>query len=167
MKTGTMRILCFNIIILSINIIFSGANAQSQQPAFFNNTYQLLSRFMDTALVPMKGGSTSLAFSLKAEIDHGEITKLDCSTNVAGNLKPRFFRLQELDIRWNKFTGKSGKYYVIIPVYFIVEHASGKIQLNSKTEFTNGFYFDDGDLFDNKPLNNYFFLKPIYLQRYF
>jgi hypothetical protein len=167
MKTGIMRFHCFNII-LPIIIVLYAVSTQAQQPAAsFNNTYQLLSRFMDTALIPMKTGGTSLAFSLKAEIDHGEITKLDCSTNVAGDLKPRFFRLQELDIRWNKFTGKSGKYYVIIPVYFIVEHSSGKIQLNSKTEFTNGFYFDDGDLFDNKLLNNYFFLKPIYLQRYF
>lgn len=161
-----MRFNCFYIIFLSVGILISGNSAQAQQPPSFNDCYQQLSRFIDTALIPMKGGATSLAFSLKAEIDHGEITKLDCSTNVAGNLKPRLFRLQELDIRWNKFTGKSGKYYVIIPVYFIVEHNSGKIQLNSKTEFTNGFYFDDGDLFDNKPLNNYYFLKPIYLQRY-
>jgi hypothetical protein len=162
-----MRLSCFNIIVLPIIIVLFGVSAQAQQAVSFNNTYQLLSRFIDTALIPIKTGGTSLAFSLKVEIDHGEITKLDCSTNVAGNLKPRFFRLQELDIRWNKFTGKSGKYYVIIPVYFIVEHTTGKIQLNSKTEFTNGFYFDDGDLFDNKPLNNFFFLKPIYLQRYF
>ncbi len=161
-----MRFNCFYIIFLNIGILYSGISSKAQQAPSFSDTYQLLSRFMDSALVPMKGGSTSLAFSVKAEIDHGAITKLDCSTNVAGNLKPRIFRLQELDIKWNKFTGKSGKYNVIIPVYFIVEHNTGKIQLNSKTEFTNGFYFDDGDLFDNKPLNNYYFLKPIYLQRY-
>ncbi|MBO9728795.1 MAG: hypothetical protein J7623_09165 [Chitinophaga sp.] len=166
MKTGTKRFSCLTGYIVPILIVWLGAGAQAQQPTAFNNTYQQISRFIDTALIPLKSGTTSLAFSLKAEIDHGEITKLDCSTNVASDLKPRFFRMQELDIRWNKFTGKSGKYYVIIPVYFIVEHSTGKIQLNSKTEFTNGFYFDDGDLFDNKPLNNYFFLKPIYLQRY-
>lgn len=161
-----MRFNCFYIIFLNIGILYSGISSKAQQVTSFSDTYQQLSRFMDSALVPMKGGTTSLAFSVKAEIDHGAITKLDCSTNVAGNLKPRIFRLEELDIKWNKFTGKSGKYYVIIPVYFIVEHSTGKIQLNSKTEFTNGFYFDDGDLFDNKPLNNYYFLKPIYLQRY-
>ena len=162
-----MRFNCCYIVILTTGIIFYGAATHAQQPAPFNNTYQEISRFIDTALFPLKNSSTSLAFSLKAEIDHGGIiTKVYCSTNVAGNLKPRLLRLKELDIRWNKFTGRSGKYYVIIPIYFIVEHASGKIELNSKTEFTNGFYFDDGDLFDNKPLNNYYFLKPFYLQRY-
>lgn len=163
-----MRSNRFHIIslIIVIGSLFPQLIVQAQQTPIFSNTYQQLTRFMDTALIPMKSGSTSLAFSMKAEIDHGNITRLDCSTNVASDLKPRLFRLQELDIRWNKLTGKSGKYYVIIPVYFIVEHSTGKVQLNSKTEFTNGFYYDDGDLFDNKPLSNYFFLKPIYLQRY-
>jgi hypothetical protein len=162
-----MRFSCFYIVILVAGVIFYSAGVQAQQPVPFNDTYQQISRFIDTALFPLKRGSTSLAFSLKAEIDHGgSITKVYCSTNVAGDLKPRLLRLKDLDIRWNKFTGRSGKYYVIIPIYFIVEHSSGKIELNSKTEFTNGFYFDDGDLFDNKPLNNYYFLKPVYLQRY-
>ncbi|MFY0256145.1 hypothetical protein ACDQ55_19580 [Chitinophaga sp. 30R24] len=167
MKRSIMRYNGFNISILSIGIAFFSIKVQAQQTSSFNDTWQLLNRFIDTALIPMKTGSTSLAFSLKAEIDHGNIVKVDCSTNLASTLKPRFNRLPELDIKWNKITGKSGKYYIVIPVYFIVEHTTGKIQLNSKTEFTNGFYFDDGDLFDNKSLNNYYFLKPIYLQRYF
>lgn len=153
---------------LSVWLAFISLTVGAQQTPVINNTYQQLTRFIDTVLMPLKSTSTSLAFSIKAEINSaGNITKLDCSTNVAGDLKPRLFRLRELDIKWNKLTGKSGKYYVIIPVYFIVEHSSGKVQLNSRTEFTNGFYFDDGDLFDNKFLSNYFFLKPIYVQRYF
>ncbi|RFS21967.1 hypothetical protein DVR12_15080 [Chitinophaga silvatica] len=163
-----MRLNCLIIIVTAITEFLSPEPVRAQQNPSFGTTYQQLSRFIDTALIPMKAGSNSLAFSLKAEIDNGgTIVKLECSTNVAGDMKPRLFRMKDLDIKWNKFTGKTGKYYVIIPVYFIVEHASGKILLNSKTEFTNGFYFDDGDLFDNKALNNYYFLKPIYLQRYF
>lgn len=161
-----MKFNCFYIVILIMTAGFPNAVVRAQQPLFFNNTYQQLTRFIDSALAPMRGGTASLAFSMKAEIEQGAIVKLDCSTNVASDLKPRLFHLKEVDIKWNKFTGKSGHYYVIIPVYFIMEHTTGKVQVNSKTEFTNGFYFDDGDLFDNRVLNSYYFLKPIYLQRY-
>jgi hypothetical protein len=163
-----MRLNWLIIIVTVAAELITPRSASGQQNPNFGDTYQLLCRFIDTALIPMKAGSSSLAFSLRAEVDKGgTLVKVDCSTNLAASLKPRLFKMKDLSINWNKFTGKTGRYYVVIPVYFSVEHASGKILINSRTEFTNGFYFDDGDLFDNKTLNNYYFLKPVYLQRYF
>ncbi|MCW3464582.1 hypothetical protein [Chitinophaga nivalis] len=162
-----MRSKCSKTTLLILLLVFLGWNSYAQQSMANNGAYQQLSRFLDTIMTPSKGNSESLAFTIKAAIGvNGEITQLDFSTNVAGTLKPRLSALTGLPIKWAKLTGKNGKYIVIIPVYYIVEHASGIVRLNSKTEFTNGFYFDDGDLFDNKFLANYFFLKPIYIQRY-
>jgi hypothetical protein len=146
----------FSSLLFFLFLLFAGKVSFAQQ----NGYKTLMHTISDASLQTLKG---SLIYNIRVEIENTSTVKsIDYSLNVPYPLRKVLADITTEKVNWSDMSGKKGHYFVVIPVYYLVQHDSGAWEFDSKEDITDSYQFDKGPLY---PLAaNTSIVTPVFVQ---